>query len=89
MNIKMFQSLHLDRTPNLFHTPISLMLIHHNDTPEPHFATLHMLDRILNLIEWKLLNHALDTLVLGKGNGFFAVKRVTAWPAVDAGAFHN
>jgi hypothetical protein len=48
-----------------------------------------MLVSIRSLLEWKLLDHAVDVMELGEIDSLFAVESVSGRPAVDGGSFRD
>ena len=59
------------------------ILGHSDDGSEPRLPTHHVLVSLGSLVKWKLLNHALDVVVLSEVNGLLAVQHLPRGPAVD------
>jgi len=72
---------------SLYH--IIAHLLESEDGSESALSRQHVLNSIADLVEWELLNHALDILVLSKLDSLLAVEGVTRWPTVDGSAFHD
>lgn len=54
-----------------------LILLHDDYASKPHLSTLHVLNCIFHLVEWKFLNHTLHTLFLSEVDCFFAIQCVS------------
>lgn len=50
-----------------------IYLIHDNHTPESSLPAHHVLKRLGRVLEWELLNHAVDVVDLGKLDSFLAI----------------
>ena len=48
-----------------------------------------MVNRILDLGHRELLDHAVDILMLGKGDGFLTIEGMTRRPSVDRHTLHD
>lgn len=54
--------------------------VHRQYGPEPCLAAQYVLHRLVDLVKWELLDHALHAVGLRKRNRFLTVKRMSAWP---------
>lgn len=60
-----------------------MYLLERQYSPEPRLSAQHMIEALLSIFQWELLNHAVDIMDLREVDCLLTVEAVSRWPSLD------